>query len=203
MRCIEVNKKEDVIIPFNHIGDPQWEVNTRLIIESLAYNWSKSSAVSCTKQEIEELEKRLETTLPLSLKQFYLVFGVAGIGEELIELKEIEYLEEIWAPDPQYGPSFTEEDLAVLPYLIAFSDYLGNGNMFCFHKETKEIYYFDHDTRPYITKFFLDFEDYLKCCLILAQTDLFGDIDQNEVDRWTEDIVIDLIGKDIIQKWRY
>ncbi|MCC9043779.1 SMI1/KNR4 family protein [Myroides sp. M-43] len=50
----------------------------------------------CTKPEIEELEKRLETTLPVSLKQFYLVFGVAGIGEELMELKEIEYLEKIW-----------------------------------------------------------------------------------------------------------
>ncbi len=75
--------------------------------------------------------------------------------------------------------------------------------MFCFHKETKEIYYFDHDSQPYLTKMFSHFDDYLKGCLVFAQADLFGEVGQDQVDQWTEQIVDELIGEDLVRKWRY
>lgn len=203
MEDIFINTKEDIIIPFKHIGDVLWKENTCRIINALNYNWNKEKAIPLTIQEIDELEERLNTKLPNTLKLFYLTFGIADIGEQLVSINDITYLKEIWEPHPQYGPQFTKDDLTVLPFLITFSDYIGNGNMFCFHKETQDIYYFDHDTQPYITKFFSDFEDYLRGCLILAQVDLFGEAEQKQVDQWTESIVIDLVGKDVVQKWRY
>ncbi len=139
MKTLCIDKKEDIIIPFTKIGDPLWKDKTKLIIESLADNWGNDLVDPKSEEEIQLLEARIETSLPNSLKEFYKVFGVADIGEQLISFDEIDYIIKIWEPHPEYGPSFTLEDLSVLPYLITFSDYLGNGNMFCFHKETKEI----------------------------------------------------------------
>lgn len=99
--------------------------------------------------------------------------------------------------------TFTEEDKIYFPFLISFSDYLGNGNMFCFHSETKEIYYFDHDNMPYLTKMFNTVDEYLKGCLIFAQADLFGEAEQEDVEEWTEEIVSEIISKETIEKWRY
>ncbi|NDV95426.1 SMI1/KNR4 family protein [Dysgonomonas sp. 521] len=201
---IDINKKSDIIIPFEKISDPDWAVNTRIIIESLAENWNDELPASKTDAEISDLENRLGTTLPGELKLFYKTFGVAPIGEQLQEFSEMGWLEDIWKDAPQYGPDFTEEDNQSLPYLISFSDYLGNGNMFCFHSETKEIYYYDHDERPYITKLFTSFGDYLKGCLILCQSDLFGSgVEQQDVDEWTEEIVSEIFGEGVLDKWRY
>ncbi len=115
----------------------------------------------------------------------------------------MEWIKDIWADAPQYGPDFTEEDKKILPYLISFSDYLGNGNMFCFHSETKEIFYFDHDTKPYLTKMFNSVDEYLKGCLVFAQSDLLGEVEQKDVEEWTEEIVAEILGGDIVKKWRY
>lgn len=135
---------------------------------------------------------------------FYQTFGIANIGEELLDFDEISYLKDIWASAPQYGPDLTEADSQHLPYLVRFSDYLGNGNYFCFHSETKEIYYFDHDDGVYISKFFDLADDYLRGCLIYAQQDLFGpNLEQSEVIGWAEETVISLFGKDIVRKWQY
>lgn len=132
-----------------------------------------------------------------------MTFGLADIGEQLQPFDEINWLKAIWEKAPEYGPDFTEKDKEYLPYLVTFSDYLGNGNMFCFHSETKEIYYYDHDQRPYLTKFFDVVDDYLRGCLIFAQADLFGDVSQEEVDGWIENLLTDLFGADIIRKWIY
>lgn len=200
---INVNKKKDVLIPFKKIGENNWEKKSKLIIESLAENWDNELKEPISLEEIEKLENRLGTTLPNGLKIFYNTFGIADIGEELQNFEDIIWIKELWGDDNPYGPEFTKEDNIVLPHLISFSDYLGNGNMFCFHSDTKEIYYYDHDTRPYLTKMFDHVDDYIKGCLIFAQTDLFGEVGQEQVDKWTEEIAEDLFGKAIIRKWRY
>lgn len=200
---LEINKKEDIIIPFDKIGEDNWESKTQLIIQSIAENWDNELKKPISTQEIQELESRLGTTLPNSLKIFYQKFGLADIGEQLQDLKEIGWIKNFWADHPEYGPDFTEEDKIYLPFLISFSDYLGNGNMFCFHSETKEIYYFDHDNTPYITKMFNTVDDYLKGCLIFAQSDLFGDVEQEYVEEWAEEIVSEIIGEETVEKWRY
>jgi len=200
---LEINKKEDIIIPFDKIGEDNWESKTQLIIQSIAENWDNELKEPISIEEIQELENRLGTTLPNSLKIFYQKFGLADIGEQLQDLKEIGWIKNIWAEQPQYEPDFTEEDKIYFPFLISFSDYLGNGNMFCFHSETKEIYYFDHDNMPYLTKMFNTVDEYLKGCLIFAQADLFGEAEQEDVEEWTEEIVSEIISKETIEKWRY
>ena len=200
---LEINRREDIIIPFNKIGEDNWESKTQLIIQSIAENWNDELKEPISNEEIQEVENRLGTTLPNSLKIFYQKFGVADIGEQLQDLKEIGWIKNIWAEQPQYGPDFTEEDKIFLPFLISFSDYLGNGNMFCFHSETKEIYYFDHESKPYLTKMFNTVDEYLKGCLIFAQSDLFGNVEQEDVEEWTEEIVSEIIGEETVEKWRY
>ncbi|KFF03467.1 SMI1/KNR4 family protein [Flavobacterium reichenbachii] len=197
---IEINKKEDILIPFSKIGDSDWTVNTKKIIESIADNYGDDLKKTISKEEIFNLEKKLGTSLPENLKLFYETFGIADIGEQLQDFEEVDWIKGIWADAPQYGPDFTEEDKKLLPYLISFSDYLGNGNMFCFHSETKEIYYYDHDSKPYLTKIFDTVDDYLKGCLIFAQNDFS---ESREIDKWTEEIVSDLVGEKIVRKWRY
>jgi len=200
---IEINLKSDIIIPFNKIGDNGWDEKSKLIIESLAENWSNELKEPISIEEIENLEKRLATTLPNGLKIFYKTFGIADIGEELQRFEDIMWMKDFFEEDNPYGPDFSNEDKISFPHLITFSDYLGNGNMFCFHNETKEIYYFDHDTKPFITKMFNQVDDYIKGCLIFSQADFFGKVGQEQVEKWTEEIVEDLLGKDIVRKWRY
>lgn len=200
---ININKKEDIIIPFEKIGTNNWHEKSRLIIESLAENWSSELKEPISIEEIENLEKRLGATLPNELKIFYNTFGIADIGEELQHFEDIIWIKELWNENNPYGPEFTQEDKIPLQHLISFSDYLGNGNMFCFHSETKEIYYYDHDTRPFITKMFNNVDDYIKGCLIFAQTDLFGEVKQEQVEKWTEEIAENLFGKTTVRKWRY
>ena len=197
---IEINNKKDIIIPFDRIGNHGWEINTRKIIESIAENFGDDLKDPISTDEISVLEKKLGTTLPDNLKLFYQTFGLADIGEQLQDLKEIGWIKDIWAAQPQYGPDFTDDDKKYLPFLVSFSDYLGNGNMFCFHSETKQIYYFDHDDKPYLTKLFDTIDNYLKGCLIFAQNDLSIN---NDIDDWTEEIVSEIVGGDIVKKWRY
>ncbi|WP_281323557.1 SMI1/KNR4 family protein [Flavobacterium aestivum] len=200
---LEINKKEDIIIPFDKIGDANWEIKTELIIHSIAENWNDELKEPISIDEIQKLENRLKTTLPDSLKTFYQKFGLANIGEQLQDLNEIGWIKNIWAKNPEYGPDFTEVDNMHLPFLVSFSDYLGNGNMFCFHSDTKEIFYYDHDNKPYLTKMVDTFDDYLKGCLIFAQSDLFGEAEQEDVEEWTEEIVSEIIGEETVKKWRY
>jgi hypothetical protein len=201
---LEINTKEDIIIPFDKIGDNNWKIKTSQIIEALAQNWEDELKEPISASEISELEDRLGTTLPEQLNIFYQTFGLANIGEELQSFEDMGWLKDTGAADPEYGVDFASEDTALLPYLVTFSDYLGNGNMFCFHSKTKEIYYFDHDEAPYIYKMFNTVDDYIKCCLIFAQSDLFGkNASQEDVDKWTEEIVETLIDKNNIRKWRY
>jgi len=200
---IEINKKKDIIIPFDKIGETNWETKTELIIQSIAENWNDELKDPILIDEIQKLENRLGTTLPDSLKTFYLKFGLADIGEQLQDLNEIGWIKDIWAENPEYGPDFTEADKLHLPFLVSFSDYLGNGNMFCFHSETKEIFYYDHESKPYLTKMFDTVDNYLKGCLIFAQSDLFGEAEQEDVEEWAEEIVSKIIGKKTVKKWRY
>lgn len=167
---IEINNKTDIIIPFNKIGEAEWDVKTRLILESLADLNDDEIAPAIDDEQILKLEQRLNCRLPESLKIFYQHFGIADIGEQLQQFADIGYLKDIWANAPQYAPEFSQTDLAVLPHLIT-SDYLGNGNMFCFHDISKEIYYFDHDDTPYLSKILDCVGDYIKGCLILVQSE--------------------------------
>ncbi|MBW1296350.1 SMI1/KNR4 family protein [Aquimarina litoralis] len=201
---MDIKSKSEIIIPFENIGDENWSNKTEYIISELADNWGDELPPSISSQEIFELEKRLGTTLPDGLKLFYQEFGVANVGEQLQNFTEIGWIKDIWKDQPEYGPDFSDEDNKHLSFLVSFSDYLGNGNMFCFHSETKEIYYYDHDTKPFLTKLFDDVSDYLKGCLVSCQAELFNqEIGQEQVEEWCEEILNEMFDEHIVKKWRY
>ncbi|RAJ22657.1 SMI1/KNR4 family protein [Pedobacter cryoconitis] len=201
---LEINNKEDIIIPFEKIGDSDWTIKTSKIIEAFADTWEEEHRTPISAGEITALETKLGTTLPKGLSLFYQTFGLANIGEELQDLDQMEWMKDIWAKNPQDGPDFTDQDNEVLPYLVTFSNYIGNGNIFCFHSETKEIYLFDHDSTIYINRIFNTADDYIKGCLIFAQAELYGeDTDQEDADEWSEEIAEQLFGEDTIKQWKY
>ncbi len=203
-KMLEIKEKSEIIVPFQKIGDAQWSEKTEYIITEFADNWNNKPKVPISQEAIEALEKKLQTELPIPLKLFYAKFGIAKIGEQLQGLNEMGWIGDIWKDAPQYGPDFSKEDKEVLPFLVSFSDYLGNGNMFCFHSKTHEIYYFDHDTKPYISKLFSNASDYLKGCLISCQSDLFHpETGQEKVEAWCEEILNELFGEAVVRKWKY
>lgn len=197
---IDIQSKSDIIIPFEKIGDRGWKEKTALILQEYANVWGNKLEIPVSVDAITALEKRLGTRLPVHLKLFYQQFGVADIGEELQSFDTIGWLRDIWKAQPQYAPNFTEKEKKYLPFLVSFSDYLGNGNLFCFHSETKEIYYFDHDTEPFLTKIFTDASDYIKGCLISCQMEL--SVNKN-AERWCEEVLIELFDRQTVRKWRY
>jgi hypothetical protein len=201
---LEINAKQDFLMPFVRIGDEGWDLNTRIILEAYAENWDEPLSEPKTDADIFALEKKLGAALPDSLKVFYQHFGTANIGEILQTFDDIDWLKSTWSDAPEYGPDFTELDNEVLPYLISFSDYLGSGNMFCYHAKTHQIFYYDHDQKPYISKMFDCIDDYLRGCLIYMQSDLFGaDITQDTASRWALEIQMQLFGAAIVCKWHY
>lgn len=104
---IEIDHKTDIIIPFNKIGEAEWDVKTRLILESLADLNDDEIAPAIDDEQILKLEQRLNCRLPESLKIFYQHFGIADIGEQLQQFDDIGYLKDIWANAPQYAPEFS------------------------------------------------------------------------------------------------
>lgn len=201
---INITSKEEIIIPFDVVGDDKWMENTKLIIEEFADNWSRELKTPVSQTEIVALENRIGTTLPKSLSLFYQVFGAADIGEELLNCSQIDKLNNFWQGINEYSTYFTNAENKLLPYLIAFSDSLGSGDIFCFHSETKAVYFFDHSEAPFISKLFDDVSSYIKGCLILAQTDLFAiETGQEAVEQWCEEILEALYGTPVIRKWLY
>ncbi len=88
-----------------------------------------------------------------------------------------------------------EQLSTLVDQLVAFGDYLGNGNLWCFHRETGEVWYFDHDSSPMLTQIFSDAGQYLDVlmfkCLLAAH-----DEEDNEDLR-------EHLGDEIVEKWMY
>lgn len=77
---LEINKNEDILVPFNYIGEEGWETKTRMILSAVADNWNREVKEPIAVEDIVKLERRLGTTLPNGLKFFYATFGLADIG---------------------------------------------------------------------------------------------------------------------------
>ncbi|MDR1160662.1 MAG: SMI1/KNR4 family protein [Syntrophomonadaceae bacterium] len=187
-----IRKKDDIIIPFKQIGEKGWQAKTKTIVEAIAKKWNLELPKPKTAEEAAQLEAELQTSLPSGLKAFYQEFGVTDIGETLQEWDDIKWLVGLWAAAPKYGPDLTEAEQAVCPYLVTFGGCANDGNIWCFHSDTKEIYYFDYYEQPRITKLYNTFDDYLKNCLILAQADFFAEpAAKEDVLRWGKEILAD------------
>lgn len=197
-----IEQKSDILIPFEKIGDENWKENTFKILKERRSIWNEEKKSAKTEKEIRKLEQKLKTKLPKGLQLFYLNFGIADIGEQLQDFKDVNRLHTLWN-ETLIVEYFSKKEIELLPYLISFSDYLGNGNMFCFHAKTKEVYYYDHDTKPYLTKMFTTVDDYIKACLMFYQFEFCNAENQDKAMNLCESFLIKMYGLKTIKKWMY
>ena len=80
--------------------------------------------------------------------------------------------------------------------LVVFGDYLGNGNHWCFHRQSGEVWYFDHDSPPMLTRMFAHVHDYLDALMMMCLLEVHGLKDD-------EALLRQRFGDMCIDKWRY
>ena len=195
-----IEKIEDVIIPRKIIGvDTGWEDEIFPILEAYSDYLGDEMNEATSADSIRHCEKTLGTTLTDDLKLFYLRFGAARLTEGLFTVEEFQYLTTSWGQS--FLDHYTKEEQDVLSKLIVFGDFLGNGNVWCFHKDTKKIFYYNHDSKPNINQMFGTFYEYLQSLLIFTQGEIGQDIEG--FDKQVEKLVVDLIGQDRVKVWQY
>ncbi len=201
---LNIATKADIIIPFESIGDNDWLENSKKIINAIADNWSENTAIAITDDKISQLEKKLTISLPTDLAMFYKQFGIANIGEILLNIDEVDWLQNAWQGIEEMFANFSEQEKSILPNLIAFSECLGGGNMMCFHTSTHEVYFFDHENKPHLSRLFTNVSEYIKACLIYYQLDLFDmDVGQDTVATWCYEILVENFPIETIKKWLF
>ena len=146
---------------------------------------------------LQALEQRLGCPLPRSLRDYHRQLGVLSLAEVLCSVgpghTPIQPLLEAYPGIVE----ISDVDLILAGKLVAFGDYLGNGNLFCFHRESGAVYYFDHDTGAALTRFFDSPEEYLDTLMLLCLAEVYDDDDAAEA------LISQRYGEDLVRKWRY
>ncbi|QYN00441.1 SMI1/KNR4 family protein [Pseudomonas protegens] len=146
---------------------------------------------------LQALEQRLGCPLPRSLRDYHRQLGVLSLAEVLCSVgpghTPIQPLLEAYPGIVEIG----DVDLVLAGKLVAFGDYLGNGNLFCFHRESGAVYYFDHDTGAALTRFFDSPEEYLDTLMLLCLAEVYDDDDAAEA------LISQRYGEGLVRKWRY
>ena len=198
---MEINEIGDIIItgkPFTEGSG--WEAEISSVIKAYSIHFYGTEPISATTlDEVEACEKRLGTILPEDLKLFYLEFGPARLTERLLNVSDFYYLSASW--DDSYLNLYSKEEQEIINGLIVFGEYLGNGNLWCFQKDTKHIFYFNHDTVPNINGMFDNFYEYMHLLLLYTQAEMGQEIEG--LEEAIEKLVIDKIGIDRVRVWQY
>lgn len=189
---------EDLIIPRKEIiPGTDWESEVRPILKSYADFIGDDMATPTTEAELKTCENNLKTSLPTDLRLFYSRFGAAKLQEGLLDVNDFHYINKDWGT--QFLNNYTIPEQEVLSKLIVFGDFLGNGNCWCFHTDSKEIFYFKHDSKPNINGMFKTFGQYIQALIIFSQRDMA----EGELDEEIESIVVELIGQERVKFWQY
>jgi hypothetical protein len=195
---MKIERVEDIFIPKKQIRlGTGWEDEIRPFLKSYADFMGDDMSIPSSDDELDKCENILETTLPTDLRLFYKTFGPPKLQEGMFDVSDFDYLTKSWNKQLMDSYSKTEQD--VLSKLIVFGDYLGNGNVWCFHADTKDIFYYKHDSQPNINGMFETFGQYIQALIIFSQRD----IADGELDDEIEQIVVGLIGQDRVRVWQY
>jgi hypothetical protein len=198
---MKINKLEDIIIPATPIGTNNgWDAEVIPIIQGYADYMGEELAPATSLAEIQACEQRLGTRLPEDLKLFYARFGPARLMEILLPVNEFVYLGA--SAGKSFLDRYNQEEQEIISKLVVFGEFLGDGNVWCFHKDTKEMFFFIHDTRPNINGMFDTFWEYLRALLIFSQG-VMGEDAVPGLMAGAENIAVDLIGKDRVRVWQY
>ncbi|WP_409299686.1 SMI1/KNR4 family protein [Pseudomonas sp. KCJK8993] len=148
---------------------------------------------------LQALEQRLGCPLPPALRDYHRQLGVLSLAETLCSVEpgdiSIQPLLEAYPGIVEIDEQYLDLELA--QRLVAFGDYLGNGNLFCFERGTGAVYYFDHDSGMALTRFFDSPEAYLDALMLLCLAEVHDD------DDGVEALIIQRYGQDLLHKWRY
>lgn len=154
-----------------------------------------------TPHALDELENRLGCRLPPALGDYHRTFGALALAERLCSVEQgdlpIQALMDAYPGIVDLSPIDKAEFLALASELVVFGDYLGNGNMFCFHKKSGEVYYFDHDSEPLLSHFSPSVQEYLDGLMIRSLAEI------HDADEAGEDLLVQRFGKTVVRKWLY
>lgn len=154
---------------------------------------------------LDDCEQRIGCPLPPMLRAYHQHIGVEYLAEIINPPERIEPLLDAFP-----GLEDILEDLsadqaaatrALVEQLIAFGDYLGNGNLWCFHRQTGQVWYCDHDTGECLTPIFDDVRDYLDAVMILSLAEAH-DL-EGEDHEAAESILRQRLGDAVVEKWMY
>lgn len=182
--------------PLDPVGRREWY---GAVLAAYAQLWNQAPEAPADAAALSALEKRLACPLPPALHEYHREFGVLSLAERLCSVVPgdicIEPLLDAFPGIVDLAGAEAELELA--EKLVAFGDYLGNGNLFCFHRETGEVHYFDHDGGALLTRFFASPEDYLDALMILCLAEIHDDDESGEA------LLIERFGRELVHKWRY
>ena len=187
-----------------------------------AHAWLDEETVQPTPFSPAELrlcEWRLGGKLPEALRDYLLQLGVLDWAERLLSPRF-----DLKAPDEDMdaigpvsvvfpgvadivemqGPEHSSQLQAELQQLVAFGDYLGNGNLWCFDRRDGSVWYLDHDSSPLLTRVFEDAGNYLDALVMMALCRAHAIAGgRGDGDEVAEVMLSQRLGKDLIEKWMY
>lgn len=162
---------------------------------------SEASICPVAQHALDDLENRLGCRLPPALVEYHRAFGALELAERLCSVEEsdlsIQPLMDAFPGIVDLSPVDDAEFLALASELVVFCDYLGNGNMFCFHKKSGEVYYFDHDSEPLLSYFFPSVHEYLDGLMIRSLAEI------HDAGEHGEDLLVQRFGETVVRKWLY
>ncbi|WAH64884.1 SMI1/KNR4 family protein [Xanthomonas hortorum] len=157
------------------------------------------AAQAASLQAVLACQARLGCALPPLLARYHCEVGSLALAETLCALGDTAPSIE---PLQQAYPSIDEieasaEEHALIPSLIVFGDYLGNGNLWCFHRDSGAVYYFDHDDGAMLTRLFDSVAGYLDAVMLLCLGEIHDD------DAAAQALLEARLGTQTVRKWRY
>lgn len=173
-------------------------------VQAWLTEWGKPApVVPIPPEDLQALEQRLGCALPFHLRTYHEKIGVLELAETLCSVipKKNASIEPLY--DAYHGITDILESVpeanqlkTLIDQLVVFGDYLGNGNLWCFHRETGEVWYFDHDTSPMLTQIFTDVGEYLDALMFKCLLEIHGE-EENET------VLRERLGDAVVEKWMY
>ncbi|NJC44417.1 UNVERIFIED_ORG: hypothetical protein FHT06_001656 [Xanthomonas campestris] len=150
-------------------------------------------------QAVLACQARLGCALPPLLARYHGEVGCLELAETLCTpgdtAPSIEPLQQAYPSIDEIEASAEEQ--ALIPSLIVFGDYLGNGNLWCFHRDNGAVYYFDHDDGAMLTRLFDSVAVYLDALMLLCLGEIHDD------DAAAQALLEERLGRQTVRKWRY
>ncbi|KAF1054094.1 MAG: hypothetical protein GAK43_01081 [Stenotrophomonas maltophilia] len=169
------------------------------VLAAYAALWDRPLLAPVSDAALDALEADLGCALPPALRAYQQEFGALELAERLCsatgESPAIEPLLQAYPGIVEM--QVYEQQRPLLESLVAFGDYLGNGNLWCFERDSGALFYFDHDSQPTLTRFSDDLQDYFDALMLLCLAEVHDDDDSAEA------LLIERFGEDRLRTWRY